>query len=158
MKRLLDRMDRIEKNFDSIYVREMINGEFKSVPLSEASSRAAMQWIFKWLREVIPESGIKVMEIPDKKSIHLPEYLEFVQDEHGVKVFGMGPYTCYIRDLRDLKIHRITIPYPPQDTTNLPQFFVEQFKLALKEALNEDLECGQPNLEHDSDVRKEDPV
>lgn len=53
MRRLIERMERIEMNFDHIWVKQ----GFKSVPLSEVSSYEAMTWIFKWLREALQDGS-----------------------------------------------------------------------------------------------------
>lgn len=55
MERLSQRMDRIEKNFDLIFVRAQVNGEWQSVPISELPAKFAMEHIFRWLREVMPD-------------------------------------------------------------------------------------------------------
>lgn len=51
LQRLLARMFRIEHNFNGIWIRR----GFESIPFSEATSKEAMTFIFKWLRESMGE-------------------------------------------------------------------------------------------------------
>ena len=43
--------DYVERHLDGIYVREKINGRWRSIALCDGSARSAVLHILRWLRE-----------------------------------------------------------------------------------------------------------
>ena len=66
----------------------------------------------------------------------LPDYLKFVERD-GLMIHGNGPYTIYLQDTRDGKVHKIEIAAPTRENT--VKYFLDEFAKQLKEQLGEDL-------------------
>jgi hypothetical protein len=63
----------------------------------------------------------------------LPEHLEIMTDEKGIRIYGFGPYLVYVRDNRDGQIYPITLPASPPEVVRQSEFFMAEFEKELKE-------------------------
>jgi hypothetical protein len=55
---LVQLLDRIEQNTDSIYVRAEVDGHVGTYALCELPSRTALYHVFRWIRKHIEENGL----------------------------------------------------------------------------------------------------